>query len=78
MFNDIYLQADCTNASIASRRSLRTGINVIRGETANKPSLVPDFFENKNFLLRAELLSYFPKDWMCMSMNVKLLLAFKI
>ena len=41
MFNDIYLQADCTNASIASKRSLRTGINVIRGETANKPSLFP-------------------------------------
>ena len=43
MFNNIYLQADCTNASIASKRSLRTGINVIHGETANKPSLVPDF-----------------------------------
>ena len=42
MFNDIYLQVDCTNASIASKRSLRTQINVIRGETANKPSLVPE------------------------------------
>ena len=49
MFKDIYLQADCTNPSIASKLSLRTGINVIRGETANKPSLVPDFSKTKIF-----------------------------
>ena len=49
MFNDIYLQADCTNASIASKRSLRTRTNVIRGETANKPSLVPDISKTKIF-----------------------------
>ena len=47
MSNDIYLQDDCTNASIASKRSLRTGITVIRGKTANKPSLVPDFSKTK-------------------------------
>ena len=74
IFHDIYLQVDYTNASILFPKScFQKKVGDLNKcylwRNRQKNLVLCQICPTRNFLLCAELFSYFPKDWMNISMN---------